>query len=45
MVMWLIMRNAFDDVIEEVYRFYTCRPPITRWGTSADFRLNRAYLS
>ena len=23
MVMWLIMRGALDDAIEEVYRFYT----------------------
>jgi protocatechuate 4,5-dioxygenase beta chain len=23
MVMWLIMRGALDDKVEEVYRFYT----------------------
>ena len=23
MVMWLIMRGALDDTVEEVYRFYT----------------------
>ena len=34
MVMWLIMRGALDDKVEEVYRFYTCRRRTPRSATS-----------
>jgi len=35
MVMWLVMRGALDDKVDEVYRFYTVPASNTAVGTSS----------